>query len=195
MTSHGLSGQYVPIPPGSVLSELPGPIERFDPVIFHPSGEGRQRGYVLYVSASEFGGERVFLVGDGQGCDYSRSVPEGMCVRLKGGLELEKACAVEHKLSLDFLDAGFSETAGVDGVEGCLARPGTLWEWFFVRPSSGSGSEFYRRATSLGGTTGHVVEMPAGTTLDYEGLLSCLERNVGLRNPTLVQGPDSLALK
>ncbi|MEZ4319843.1 MAG: hypothetical protein R3F61_20190 [Myxococcota bacterium] len=55
--------------------------------------------------------------------------------------------------------------------------------------------EGYLRKENPWGTVGHLVTLGSDQPLTFETVLKVLERNVGLTNPELVRGPDSLSLK
>lgn len=116
-------------------------------------------------------------------------------MRIAGTTDPASLAATENLMTYDCHDWGFDASKWVGGVEGCLARPGTLWEWFVVMGSRRFAKETYCATESCGGTPGHVIRVPGDWDVDHDFVLARLELYVDLLEPKHVHGPDSLSLK
>ena len=90
-----------------------------------------------------------------------------------------------NEISFDLLDLG---------IEGCLRRPGTFWECFYIRASDREAPDI-TSATWTSGIRGHEIVVPTDFVTTQASCARLLSALLEMPDAHIIRGPDSMYLK
>jgi hypothetical protein len=162
-------------------------IPRYGRVIARPSNERALLGTAIWYD--RMSGAHVLALDQGFRC-----IQEDELEFLGASAPAAQFLGAANEISFDLVGPGSGPFA-----EGCLRRPGTFWECFFVRPVEWvEGTPWLPRITTgewQSGITGHLVEVPIGFDCDHRAVAQQLAELLHVDEFQPARGPDSLWLK